>query len=208
MTDETKSLAPAMRIDVAFVINTAGPPLPLDHGYPLFGGICRALGDLHGADWLAVHPIAGIALGEGEMALRGRAAALRLRVQPAHLGEVMPLAGKTLRVGGSQLLLGAPQLYTLQPAARLASRIVTIKGYLDEKPFEDRVKAELASRSIEATVTLGKRRIVTVGGDKVVGFGLLLDGLSDAASLAIQYGGMGGRQRFGCGVFGPATRRV
>lgn len=68
------------------------------------------------------------------------------------------------------------------------------------------MKKELEAREIKATVEVGRRRIVTVDGDKVVGFGLRLAGLSDEDSLKVQYTGIGGRQRFGCGVFGPATR--
>jgi CRISPR-associated endonuclease/helicase Cas3 len=198
--------APQLRIDVAFAATTAGPPLPVDHGYALFASLCRLLGNLHGVDWLAVHSLAGVSVGEGELTLRPRTAALRLRVQPAHLGDVLPLAGKNLQVAGTQIQLGTSRLYTIQPASRLASRLVTIKGYVDEKPFEERVKAQLVSQQIAARVTVGRRRIVTVDGDKVVGFGLLLEGLSDADSLALQYEGLGGRQRLGCGIFGPATR--
>jgi CRISPR-associated endonuclease/helicase Cas3 len=200
-----KMTTPApIKIDVAFQTSAQGS-IPQDHGYSLLAALSHLDQRFHGADWLAIHPIAGQPLG-GTMVLRPRVSALRLRVPPDRIPEVLVLAGKTLVVAGTRLLLGVSQLYMLRPAAQLASRMVTLKGYTEPGPFEERVKKELESRDIKAAVEVGRRRIVTVAGDKVVGFGLRLSGLSDEDSLAIQYAGIGGRQRFGCGIFGPATR--
>jgi len=196
---------PSLRVDVAFTTTTQGPPLPVDHGYALFAALCRIDKVFHGADWLAIHPLPGHPLGDG-LGPRPRVPGLRLRLPPDRIPTALMLAGKTLDVAGTRLLLGTSQLYVIRPAATLASRVVTIKGYLDEKPFEERVKKELEERGVKATPQVGRRRVVTVNGDKIVGFGLRLAGLSDEDSLKIQYTGLGGRQRFGCGVFGPATR--
>jgi CRISPR-associated endonuclease/helicase Cas3 len=193
-----------LKIDVAFQTSVQGS-IPQDHGYLLLAALSHLDPRFHGADWLAIHPIAGQPLGDA-MVVRPRVPALRLRVPPARIPEVLVLAGKTLVVAGTKILLGVSQLYMLRPAAQLASRMVTLKGYTEPGPFENRIKQELESRSIKAAVEVGRRRIVTVAGDKVVGFGLRLLGLSDEDSLAVQYAGLGGRQRFGCGIFGPATR--
>jgi CRISPR-associated protein Cas6 len=193
-----------LKIDVAFQASGQGS-IPQDHGYPLLAALSHFDQRYHGADWLAIPPLTGQPLGD-TVVLRPRVSALRLRVPPDRIPEVLVLAGKTLVVAGTRILLGVSRLYVLRPAAQLASRMVTLKGYTEPGPFEDRVKKELESRNIKATVEVGRRRIVTVAGDKVVGFGLRLLGLSDEDSLAIQYTGIGGRQRFGCGIFGPATR--
>jgi CRISPR-associated protein Cas6 len=193
-----------LKIDVAFQTSVQGS-IPQDHGYLLLAALSHLDPRFHGADWLAIHPIAGQPLGDA-MVVRPRVPALRLRVPPERIPEVLVLAGKTLVVAGTKILLGVSQLYMLRPAAQLASRMVTLKGYTEPGPFENRIKQELESRSIKAAVEVGRRRIVTVAGDKVVGFGLRLLGLSDEDSLAVQYAGLGGRQRFGCGIFGPATR--
>jgi len=129
-----------------------------------------------------------------------------LRLPPEKIPEVVTLAGKTLEVAGTRILLGVSQLYMLNPAPVLTSRMVTIKGYTEPEPFEAKVKQDLETRGIRATVEVGRRRIVTVAKDKVVGFSLRLSGLSDEHSLELQYAGLGGRQRFGCGIFGPASR--
>ena len=192
-----------LRIDVGFA--AGGGPLPLDHGYPLFASLCRALGNLHGARWLSVHPLLGTPLGDGLMALRQNPATLRLRVDHDRLPTVLALAGKTLEVAGAQIPLGSSRIFLLQPSAAIFSRQVSIRGYQEEAPFVERVKRELANRGLEAELVLGRRRVITVSGKKVVGFGLTLRKLDERASLALQTEGLGGRQRFGCGVFSPLT---
>lgn len=203
--NETVGTKQSLRVDVAFQTSTQGPPLPLDHGYPLFAALCHLRADFHGADWLAIHPIAGHLVGPG-LTMRRGVPALRLRVPPERIADVLPLAGKMLDVMGTRLLVGVSQLYVLRPQPALASRMVTMKGYIDAAPFEERLRKELADRDVQARVQVGRRRVVTVNGDKVVGFGVRLEGLSEEHSLALQYAGLGGRQRFGCGVLGPATR--
>jgi CRISPR-associated protein Cas6 len=189
------------RVDVAFPL--AGESVPLDHGYALFGALCRVLGDLHGADWLAVHPVRGMPTSERDLALPPRNHALRLRVAPTEITRVLPLAGKSLEVLGSHLRVGVPSVSALQPSERLYSRCVVIKKFVDEAPFLDAVKRQLAEIEVSATPRLHRRRVLRIAKYIVVGFGVELSGLSDEDSLVVQRVGIGGRQRFGCGVFIP-----
>ncbi len=200
MTSSSEGAAP-VHVDVAFA--ATGGPVPIDHGYPLFGALCRALGNLHGAEWLAVHPLVGVAISSGDLSPSKRGGVLRLRVRADRLGEVLPLAGKTLDIAGVKLHLGTSQLYALQPSAVVRSRMVVIKGYTEPELFEPRVSRELESKGIKASVQLGRRRIVTIDARKIVGFEVTLGALSDVDSLRVQSEGLGGRRRFGCGVFHP-----
>ncbi|MEI7893887.1 MAG: type I-MYXAN CRISPR-associated protein Cas6/Cmx6 [Myxococcales bacterium] len=193
-----------MRVDVAF--RAAEGPVPLDHGYALFGALCRILGDLHGADWLAVHPLRGILLTGDEMALATKTPALQLRVTPDSIPTVFPLAGRTLDVAGAKVHVGVSSVRVLRPSPALQSRQVTIKGYTEEEPFRDRIDVALASMNIEGQQALERRRVVSIDGRVVVGFGLAIRGLSEADSLHLQYVGLGGRRRFGCGVFHPVVQ--
>ena len=56
MAAETASApVPAQEIvDLAFSV--VGQRVPADHGYALYGAICRRLPEVHSAGWLAVHP--------------------------------------------------------------------------------------------------------------------------------------------------------
>lgn len=201
MNDQPSRTAPGVRYDVGFRVQ--GGALPADHGYALFGALCRALGDLHGAPWLQVLPLAGRRAGAVGVRPRPLTSALRLRVTPDEIGRVVALAGQTLEVAGTRLHVGVPSVYPLRPSPALASRLVTFKHHVEETSFRAHVAGELARRALTAEVQVGRRRVVRVGGAKIVGFGLALRGLGEADSLHLQYEGLGGRQRFGCGVFGP-----
>lgn len=197
---ETVAVTP--RIDVAFPLS--GDAIPRDHGYALFGAMSRVLGDeLHGAEWLAVHPIRGVPRGDGTLGLTRHNLALRLRIEAAAIVRVLPLAGKDLELDGHRVLVGVSRVFALQPAPTLHARIVTIKKFMEEAGFRDAVARQLDKLGVHAVVEIERRRVINVAGDKIVGFGVTLRGLSDEHALTVQYAGVGGRQRFGCGVFVP-----
>lgn len=202
MTSETENEAPRVvtpKIDVVFP--ASGGPVPLDHGYALFGALAGHLGDLHGAEWLAVAPLHGVPRGEGMIALRSGHGALRLRIAPERIANVLSLAGASLDVRGASVLLGASREYVLKPAPTLSARAVVIKGFMEEAPMREAVERQLTALNVRARVEVKRRRVLTIAGKRVVGFGVVLYELDADASLRVQYAGVGGRQRFGCGVF-------
>jgi len=192
------------RVDLSFRL--AATLAPLDHGYALFGGLCRILGDLHGAPWLAVHPLSGTPRPDGLLALNAHRG-LRLRLDPAQIPRVLPLAGKSMELDGHVLRIGVPTIGALQPAPALAARLVVIKGFAEPEPFREAVRRQLEAMAVQARVEVGRRRVVRIGGDTVVGFGVTLHDLSEEGSLRVQYAGVGGRQRMGCGIFDPMRQR-
>lgn len=200
------------RVDLAFPL--AGERVPQDHGYALFGALCRVLGDLHGADWLAVHPIAGLHLSRTELRLDPERSTLRLRVPPDRIGALLSLAGKTLEIDGCRARVGVPTIHTLEPAGSLASRLVSIRllnvDLKDDKgseaAFVEALQRQVAELLVSAEVRILRRRVMAVRGKTVVGWGVRLEGLSTEHSLKVQEAGLGGRRRFGCGVFARASR--
>lgn len=196
---------PVGRVDVGFRV--AGPPVPIDHGYPLFGALAPFLGDLHGADWLAVHPLAGRPLSGKLLGLARHRAALRLRVTTPEIPRALQLAGKSLDLDGRPLLVGTSSVWVLEPAPTLVARMVTIKGFMEEGPFAEAVRRQLEALGVKAEVDVGRRRIVTVAGDHVIGFQTRLRGLSPDDSLRVEYAGLGGRHHMGCGIFVPVREQ-
>lgn len=188
------------RVDLSFRL--AAKLAPLDHGYALFGAICRVLGDLHGAEWLAVHPLAGTPRPDGLLAVEPRRG-LRLRLDPAQIPRVLPLAGNALEIDGYTAHVGVSTLHPLTPAPALRARIVVIKGFTEPEPFRGALQRQLDTLGASARIELGRRRVITVAGDKVVGFEVTLHDLSDDSSLRLQHAGLGGKQRMGCGIFLP-----
>ena len=47
------------------------------------------------------------------------------------------------------------------------------------------------------------RRVLHIKGERHVGFGMLIEGLTADESLRLQQNGLGGRRKMGCGLFLP-----
>jgi CRISPR-associated protein Cas6 len=190
-------------VDLAFPLR--GKALPVDHGYALYSACCKVVPEIHGDRDMGIFPVQGAYSG-GENLLLNRTSKLTLRIQADRVGQFLPLAGKSLEVGGCPLALGAPNLQNLRPTASLLARTVTIKGFEEEGPFLEALERQLLPVAPEARATIIKRRTVRIAGKQVVGFKVQVEGLAAEESIALQEKGLGGRRRFGCGLLVPVHR--
>jgi CRISPR-associated protein Cas6 len=187
-----------MMVDLWFPI--VGRTLPSDHGYALYGALCQAVPELHAAEWWGLHTVRGTRAVAGVIAL-SRAPRLGLRMPPERIPMVLPLAGRRLDVAAHRVGLGAPTVEALVPVAALSARIATIKPFLDPEPFKQAAEKQLVELEVAGKVSLGARKVVRIGGRRVVGFSIRVSDLAPEASLLLQEKGIGGRRRMGCGVF-------
>lgn len=196
-------------INVQFPVE--GDKLPADHGYLLYAAISQLKPELHETGWLGVEMISGMPAGDGLIALPRRAC-LNLRIPADHFGSVIPLAGKRLEIEKHIIRLGIPTARPLLPSAKLYSRIVTIRGFMETPEFLEAANRQLSELEITANLEFPKedrsrsRRIITVKDKKIVGFSLLAHGLSDEDSIKLQAHGIGGRRAMGCGIFNPIRK--
>lgn len=185
-----------------------GRTLPADHGYLLYSALCRELRELHGAAWWGLHTLRGERLGNGAISL-SRRARLGLRLASEHIPLVLSLAGSRLRVGrdGENVLhLGPPSVHALRPAPAVSARMVTIKGAMEAPDVLAALRRATDARKIPCDIELGRRHIVRISGKNIVGYATRLTSLESRHSLQIQTEGLGGRRRFGCGLFRPSAR--
>ncbi len=208
------TLAAAIKADIAPAVivhfSVEGRQLAADHGYLLYSAITRQMPALHGQPWLGLELLRGIPWREGIIVLPTRGASLRLRIPADRYGQVIPLAGRRLDIGGHTIRLGIPIARPLQPASSLYARIVTIKKFTEPEPFLDAARRQLDALNLNATLELPldeqgrpRRRIITIQGKHVVGFSLAAHNLNDEDSLRLQTSGIGGRRAMGCGLFNP-----
>jgi len=204
-------------VDLAFPV--VGSRIPRDHGYALYGALCRKLPALHRADWLAVHPVSGRPA-NGDLLLTRRAQ-LRVRVPVERIPDVLPLAGSSLDLGGAALRIGVPSIHALAPAPSLDARLVVLtltrppraaNAALDRDTHDVRAIAERYERelrrqldkiAVHGDLTLCGRHSITIAGARVIGYSARVSGLDADASLRLQESGLGGRRAMGCGVFRP-----
>jgi CRISPR-associated protein Cas6 len=211
-------------VDVRFPVE--GDKIPVDHGYQVFSAVSRIVPNLHGDSTVAVHPVSGSLLGDRLQSIHKRSSFLTIRLPIDRVGQILVLAGKNLPIGPYSLRVGVPQTMALIPSPRLYSRLVVIKGFMGPVQFLAAVQRQLDSLNVKGKPLLVEqphveeanlnrkcgsrspvlRRTIRIRDKEVVGFALRVEELTADESIIVQEAGIGGRRRFGCGVFIPDRR--
>ncbi len=200
-------------LDLAFALQ-AQKLIPADHGYAVYGATSRMVPEVHSENGVGIHPICGRQVGDRRLMLMPWSS-LTFRLPDGQLAPLLKLAGKSLRVDAAALRVGVPQVRALTPASALRSRLVVIKVKdtkatdLDVETFAASARRQLDELGVsnEAILTAGKRRTLRIKHREIVGYEVLIEGLTAEESLALQEQGLGGRRHMGCGVFVPAVAR-
>jgi CRISPR-associated protein Cas6 len=201
-------------VDVIFP--ASGELIPADHGYTLYTALTRVVPEFHRDGFpLSFAWINGLHADKGVIRLFERSS-LRCRVPAEQIAALLPLTGETLQVAEHPVRLGIPRVAPLSASPSLVAKMVTFKHAMQPEHFlgTAREKLRLLNISDEAEVGIPlvasrerkgepRRRILRVRGRQVVGFSLLVAGLTAAESLRLQESGLGGRRRMGCGFFLP-----
>jgi CRISPR-associated protein Cas6 len=218
-------------IDLSFPVQ--GNLIPVDHSYSLYGAICKKIPDFHERfktehessgekKCYGICPINGILVGDRKMQI-SRNSHLRIRVDNRFLKDFYLLAGKTLCIEGHTISLGIPRPVLLKAAPVLQSRLVVIKGFMEPSEFLEAAKRQLLEMGINGLIQFERRkrrvpvegrtqrgkqseplkRTVRIRNKEIVGFALKVYELNDHDSIKLQEIGLGGRRRFGCGIFLP-----
>ncbi len=191
-------------VDLSFRVQSPSA-LWSDHGFSLFGAISRILPEAHETNAIGILPIAGNQIGDRKIQLNERSR-LTLRIPSGDIADWLSLAGKKLDVAGASLQVGIPEVRALVPATAVRSRLVTTKNGQDQVRFEAELRRQMESLGVsrECVITITKRRTIRIHSKEVVGYEVVIEGLSYDESLALQTYGLGGRRHMGCGVFVPA----
>jgi len=201
-------------VDLSFGLR--GEAIPLDHGYPLYAALSGVLSKECLNLEVGVHPVKGTAGGDGTLSL-GKGSCLTIRMPSERIPDFLPLAGRSLEVEGHSIRVGVPKVLALKPAATLAARMVTIKGFMEPAEFLEAARRQMDSLGISGEATVGVRRreagrddagepirrVLRIKDRSIVGFSVLVAHLTAEESLKLQEQGLGGRRHMGCGVFVP-----
>lgn len=190
-----------------------GARLPSDHAYHLFSALSKIVPAIHDADWLGIQNIEGTRGEAPGMMHLLPVSRLRLRMPAQHIQTVYAVAGKSLNVGGFKIQCGPPTIFDLRASSRLRARTVILKpahstGPIAPDEFLAAVRKQINERGIKSSCELEpddsgavKRRIVRIAGVSLVGYSVVVSGLTDEDSLSVQRDGVGGRRKLGCGIF-------
>lgn len=199
-----------------------GKTLPADHGYALYSAVKHLVQTSEGllydfnipAD-VRLCSIAGVPDKDGMIYLH-RSSRLRLRCPAEQVqGWYRLMQNQVLDIRGHLIRLIQPRLTLPESSDTLKSRLVTFKLEAIDHPevpyyFLESCKKGLERLEISAQASIDStaegdlaRRTLQIKDKRILGYGVVVEGLSDADSLKLQWHGLGGRQHFGCGWFYP-----
>ena len=211
------------KVDIQFPL--LGRDIPVDHGYHLFAAVSEIVPEIHDDRKIGIHSINGRLIGNRLLALTDRSR-LSIRIPSDRIKSLLPLAGQTLVIGGHKIRIGVPSIRALIPKSRLYSRLVIIKGFTQAEEFLKAAERQVTNLGIRGKLCLIKqfqvactnkerkagtrspylRRTIRIGDKEIVGFALRVEALTEEESIRLQEEGIGGRRRFGCGLFIPDRR--
>ncbi|MCA1994671.1 MAG: type I-MYXAN CRISPR-associated protein Cas6/Cmx6 [Coleofasciculus sp. S288] len=207
-------------LEIQFALR--GKTLPADHGYALYSAIKKLLQEAENESLPKDLPsevrlcsIPGIPNRAGMIYLN-RGSRLRLRCPSDQMQNWYRfLQNQVFDIRGHLIRLVQPRITLPEASDTLASRLVTFK--LDAITHVDvpRYFLESCQKGLERLEIRGQafipsddngdlaRRTIQVKDKKILGYGVVVEGLSQEDSLKLQWHGLGGRQHFGCGWFYP-----
>ena len=208
-------------LEIQFGIGGTTKTLPADHGYALYSAIKQVLqkADIEPKNIPAevkFCSVPGVPIEKGKIHLHQRS---RVRVRcPADQVQTWYrlLQNQELNIRGHKIRLVRPRLMLPESCESLKARMVTFKLEAIDHPELPRYFLESCKKGLERLEIAGQttfipsdangnlaRRTLQVKDKKIVGYSVIVEGLSEADSLRLQWHGLGGRQHFGCGWFYP-----
>lgn len=207
-------------LEIQFALQ--GKTLPADHGYALYSAVKKRLQEQESESLpndlpaeVRLCSVPGIPDGAGMIYLN-RSSRFRLRC-PSEQMQLWYrfLQNQVFDIRGHLIRLVQPRITLPEASGTLASRLVTFKLEAIDHADVPRYFLESCQKGLERLEIKGKafipsdrdgdlaRRTLQVKNKKIVGYGVVVEGLSQEDSLKLQWHGLGGRQHFGCGWFYP-----
>lgn len=208
-------------LEVHFGVGAASQTLPADHGYALYSAVKKVVqaAGIDPADLpsdVKLCSVPGIRTKDGKILLHSKSR-VRLRCPAEHVQTwYRLLQNQQLNIQGHPIRLVKPRLMLPEVSDTLRSRMVTFKLEKVDQPelpqyFLESCRKGLERLEVKAETTFipsdedGNlaRRSLRVKDKRIVGYSVVVEGLSEVDSLKLQWHGLGGRQHFGCGWFYP-----
>lgn len=196
-----------MKIDVVFPVSKPMMVIPVDHGYELFSTVSRHLPELHDRNDIFMCRFNGpMSLQRSLVVSRGR---LRLRIETDMFQLVNnSLNGKRISIAGQSFVLGAPHIYMIEPHPNLFFPFLLIRFTNKENDLRSAYRREIQHQLDDAGISgasfelLGSSTL-EIKRRTLIGFNVVVRGLTDEESLTLQYQGLGGKHSMGCGIPRP-----
>lgn len=196
--DGRHSVSAASPVDFAFAVS--GDRVDPDYPSGLHRALAAALPWLDDEAQAGIHPIRGLTPCAGKLMVGGRTRVV-LRAPLHRADDCARLEGARLEVP-APLLVGRVSMRELLAYPVLHARLV-VTGAEVEADFVADVERGVAELDLDCEMIVGRRGELQTNAGRLVGFSLMLHGLSATESLRLQEHGLGRHRKLGCGLFVP-----
>lgn len=167
--------------------------LPEDSGYLMLTALAKKYPWMHGKKHLQIAPVRATTKNGRRRTDSNSVLHIRgLTEEQAH-----QLSDSWFILNGQIVLLSTPTVVEPVPQSTLLSRLVVFKDILTDTACTKCIQEMYPN----ATVNVGKRRVISVHGYPQVGHVVCIENLTDEESINLQNTGMGKHTSMGCGVF-------
>ena len=199
-------------VDVVF--NVKGRTIPLDNAYVLSKAIEQLLPWVNEASEVGIHQVFGAESGNGwlrpentdnELLHLSKRQKLTIRIPSERIDDIQTLAGKTLELGGYELVIGKSAVRKLSDMNIVFARhvVVDAAGQTEDEFMRECVK-QIGELGIDAKKLMcGRERYIQLPDKKLITRGLMIADLEKAESVKLQEKGIGIGRVLGCGLFLP-----
>jgi CRISPR-associated protein Cas6 len=186
----------ASSADFAFAVS--GDRIDADYPSALHRALAAALPWLDHESQAGIHPMRGLTPCEGRLMVGGRTrVVLRAPIQRARHARLMNAPRRC-----PPCWIGRVSMRELLAYPVLHARLV-VTGAEVEAEFVADVERGVAELDLDCEMIVGRRGELQTDAGRLVGFSLMLHGLSAAGSLRAQELGLGRHRKLGCGLFVP-----
>ena len=209
--DEQRLAVPEDVADLSFRVECRGG-LAVDHAYPLYQEISRALPWFESEADVALHTLHGAESGNGwvrpykddELLFLSKRTRLRLRLSKSRFEDAKILTGQTLRIGDCAVNIKAATIRTLSTQTTLFTRSLVSEHSQDESEFLQYATTLLDAKGIHPRRMMGGRRhAIKTPAKTLYARSLMIVDLSFEESILLQRSGLGSEQKLGCGILLP-----
>lgn len=191
-------MSAASAVDFAFAVS--GDRVERDYPSGLYRALAAALPWLADEPHAGVHPMRGLTPCADGLMVGGRTRIV-LRAPAQRTADCERLQGTRLEVPES-LQIGRVSVRELLAYPVLHARLV-VTGADDEAQFVADVERGVAELEVDCEMIVGRRGELRAGAQRLVGFSLMLHGLTAEESVRVQERGIGRHRMLGCGLFVP-----
>ncbi|MCS7317994.1 MAG: type I-MYXAN CRISPR-associated protein Cas6/Cmx6 [Candidatus Dojkabacteria bacterium] len=185
-----------------FKIVYATGSLPIDHAHYLYGSIKSIAPEFEHLENVGIFRICGSKIPNSfHFRIIPNKSSISIRCPAEYVNSVLKLRNNSFRIGKNFVYVRHPQVFVEKPIQHAYSPMVVIHK-LDRWANPDEIQHDIQKLYPNSEVhVIPQKKTLKIHNNIVIGYPVIIKNLNEEESLKLQFFGVGGRRKFGCGIF-------